>query len=214
MTAWETRLAAQVRELLRDEVTGHDYYHALRVCKLAARIARQEGADPDVVIACAYLHDINRARDGEEHGASAAACAPGILERCGFPGAKIRLVAECIRCHEWTPGSPALEAGDLSRELGKEFLAFIDADRLDALGAIGIARTFAFGAATKRPLWLPEGEAPAAGGPACSVAHLREKLLKLRDGMHTATALRMAERRHRFVERFLCELDLDRQGEE
>jgi len=108
-------------------------------------------------------------------------------------------VASCIEQHDWLPG----RAGD-PQSPTLEYQAFADADRLDALGAIGIARTFAFGGAHSRPIWDPEPNA-AAQGPygVSSIHHFYDKLLRLPGDMYTEPGRRLAERRVAVMEEFL-----------
>lgn len=195
---WRLTLAAELRRHLNDEVSGHDPEHARRVRELAVRIALAIGADRDVAEAAALLHDIGHSVGRDRHAIRGAGLAADLLARSGFPAAKIAAVEDCIRHHHWQPG----RAGDPLRPT-LEYQAFVDADRLDALGAIGIARTFAFGGAHGRPLWA-HGDAVAQRpyGPS-SIHHFYEKLLRLPDDMYTEPARRLAVQRVAVMEEFL-----------
>ena len=196
------RTANHVRTVLSGDGTGHDWWHVYRVWKMAQRIGRAEGADLLVVKLAALLHDIAdwKLHDGDstlgpkiarewldslDAHISDHVCQ--IIANISFKGAKV-------------------EQPTLSLE-GK---VVQDADRLDAMGAIGIARAFAYGGAKGRAIYDPTVkptehrtvEAYLKGGT--SVNHFYEKLLLLlKDRMNTVTGRAMAEARHRFMEDYL-----------
>ena len=145
--AWIPRLEQDVRRYLNGESSGHDPWHAFRVRDLALRIAQAIGADTDVVQAAALLHDIGHVSGRAEHAKRGASLAGDLLSSSGFPADKVHAVTSCIEQHHWLPG----RSGDPQHPT-VEYQAFADADRLDALGAIGVARTFAFGGAHSRPM--------------------------------------------------------------
>lgn len=206
------RTAEHVRALFDGEGTGHDWWHIKRVWRMATRIAQAETADPFVVALAALLHDIAdwKFHDGDLQAGSRAArvwlqslaldlptiehvC--GVIDQVSFKGA---FVAD-------TAGS-------------REAMIVQDADRLDALGAIGIARAFAFGGSRGRPLYDPTIVPQAhnsfeayRSNQGTTINHFYEKLLFLRDRMHTATARKIAAERHqimiRFLDDFLSEWD-------
>jgi uncharacterized protein len=220
---WEQALADYVDPFVCDDPTGHDIYHCLRVKRLALRIADGEDAvansplDRDVLVATAYLHDVGRAREWQgdrDHVDIGVAAARDALPATGFPEIKVEAVVRCIRHHEeyeWARGDV-----EGAQALAPEILAFQDADRLDAIGAIGLARMFCFGGAYRRPLWIP-GVEPGfwkhgeIGGS--TYTHLYEKLFKLKDTMNTAMGRALAEARHAFMERFAVEFEAEWAGE-
>jgi uncharacterized protein len=198
-----TRTVDHVRGLLGSEPTGHDWWHAERVRSLAKHIAAAEGADVFVVELAALLHDVADAKftGSDESGPRAARewlvslsvelktaeSVVDIIARMSYKGA---LVADV--------------------PLSVEGWCVRDADRLDAMGAIGIARTFAYGGFVRRPLHDPELPAEMHASPdayrgnvGTTVNHFHEKLLLLKDRLHTDSARRIAERRHDFMVRFL-----------
>lgn len=178
----------------------HDRYHMERVHRMAMRIAAEEGADMDVVRAAALLHDVARAMEDEgvigDHAAEGAKIAEGILRDVGFPEEKISRVVDCIRVHRFRRGetSGSVEARVLQ-----------DADRLDALGAIGIARVFSKGGWENKPIHDPSipPKERYDGESLTSVNHIYEKILRLRGELNTDTARRISGERHRFVKQFL-----------
>ena len=214
--AWEPPLAEYVAKYVADDRTGHDFYHCLRVRALAVRIADGEALDPEVMVAAAYLHDIGRDQERSgagDHVAIGEAEAAKILPTLGFPASKLAAVAQCIHYHEeydWVRDGRARECSGV-----REIAGFQDADRLDAIGAIGLARMFMFGGAYDRPLWIPNvapgtwrhGELGAA-----TYNHLYEKLLKLKEKMNTTTGRRLAESRHRFMKSYARRFEREWEG--
>ena len=206
------RTAAHVRALLGKDATGHDWWHVERVRRLALRIGAEEGADPFVVELAALLHDV---ADWKFHGGdeeAGARAARGWLEGLGVEPAVVDHVAAIVRDLSFKG------AGVATPMASREGAVMQDADRLDAIGAVGIARAFAYGGARGRALHDPEvppvlhataGAYKTAGGP--TINHFHEKLLLLKDRMNTDAGRRLAEERHRFVEayleRFLAEWD-------
>lgn len=178
----------------------HDKYHVERVYNLAVRLAQAEGADLDTVKAAALLHDIARAMEDEgsidDHASEGAKIARKILKETDFPKNRIDDVIHCIETHRFrnnlTPKS--LEAKILQ-----------DADRLDIIGAIGIARVFARGGWSNKPIHDPSvpPKAKYDGKSESSVNHIHEKLLNIKSTMNTETARKMAQDRHKYVEQFL-----------
>ena len=176
---------AYIRRLFEGNADGHGVDHTLRVWRLAMDIAEGEpDCDRQVVSLAAMLHDADDHKlFATEHNANARA----FLEGQGLPAETAERVCG------------AINAVSFSRNRGKrpetpEGRIVQDADRLDAIGAVGIARTFAYGGRHGR-------------APEDSIGHFHEKLLLLRDLMNTDRAREMAEERHRFMEDFLREWD-------
>ncbi len=159
-------------------MSSHDDSHVSRVIRIAKYIAEREGANVDIVVAAAELHDI--VRDAENHAVASAKLARKILKNRGFDDEFIEAVAHAIEAHSFSSGIEprSLEAKVLS-----------DADKLDAIGAIGIARTFMYAGERGRSI-------------EDTLKHFEEKLLKLKDLMHTETARKIAEERHKFLKEF------------
>ncbi len=167
--------------------SAHGWDHVQRVRALALHIAQAEGADPVIVEAAALLHDIGReaaeAR-GTPHAVESEHLARAILAARKCPPTIAEAVAEAIRAHPWTGREPA-------RTLEAQVLQ--DADRLDALGAVGVARTF-----------VRAGE--LGRGIAHGAEHFAEKLCNLAEQMNTATARRIAAERDAFMRAFFDQL--------
>jgi uncharacterized protein len=217
---WERRLLAEVGPALLGEAGGHDLAHSLRVRNLALRIAAAEGVDGEALAAAAYLHDLFRDDPANADKGKAAAFAAEALGRAGFPAAREPIVRACILYHSWS-GRGRAEPVDLPPEV----LVFRDADRLDALGAWGIARTFAYGGEKGRGAgfetltvdWAGLDPArPATGlqsSPGSTIGHFHDKLLRLRDHMHTRAGRALAEERHAYLAAFLARLEAEMAGE-
>ena len=178
----------------------HDKYHIERVYNLALRIAQEEKADTDTIKAAVLLHDIARAMEDEgkisNHASEGAKMARKILTEVNFPKQKIPNVIHCIQTHRFrkrlTPKT--LEARILQ-----------DADRLDIIGAIGIARVFTRGGWSNTPIHDPKIKPKAQydGKSKTSTNHIQEKLLNIKDTINTETAKKIADERHAYVEQFL-----------
>ncbi len=181
----------------------HDKHHVERVHNLAMRLAREEGADLDTAKAAALLHDIARAMEDEgsidDHAEEGAKMARRILEETSFPRDRINDVIHCIEVHRFRKGL-------VPRSLEAKVLQ--DADRLDIIGAIGIARVFTRGGWSNKPIHNPTVPPKERydGKSETSVNHIYEKLLKIKNTMNTETARKMADERHRYVEQFLDRL--------
>ena len=209
-TEWMPNLEQEVHLRLKAESSGHDPWHAFRVRNLGIQIGEKIGADLDVVCAAALLHDIGHVSGRERHADRAASLAADLLSGCGFPANKISAVTSCIEHHHWLPG----RAGD-PQNPPSEYQAFADADRLDALGAIGIARTFAFGGAHERPIWEPEpSKEERSRYGISSIHHFYEKLLLLPADMYTKVGRELAASRVLVMENFLRTFYLEWEGKD
>jgi uncharacterized protein len=183
---------------------AHDLLHVLRVAALAAEIAAEEGADAETCVAAALLHDLlYLPKNHPDSARTAALAAAEVPAWCAFdPGlaAKAAAIAHCVEAHSFSGGLPA-------RTLEAQVVQ--DADRLEALGAIGIARVFATGGSFGGGLWHPDD--PWAVGrelddKSWSLDHFPRKLLKLAGAMNTGAGRRLAERRQRVILAFLADL--------
>lgn len=197
--------AKAVFRALDGDAGGHDPWHVRRVRALAERIARREPrADRLVVALGALLHDL---ADWKFRGGDAEAApreAGKLLRRLRAPEDVVRRVEDVCREVSFKG------AGVPDRPTSLEARIVQDADRLDAIGAIGVARTFAYGGSKGRALHDPRvkprlhrsfGQYKASKGP--TINHFHEKLLLLKDRLHTREARRLAQARHRFMLDFL-----------
>jgi uncharacterized protein len=201
-----TSTADHVRRTLSGDSSGHDWWHIDRVRRNALLIAREEGADLFVVELTALLHDI---ADWKFHGGDETAgprAAREWMTRCEVDAAVIDHVCGIIAELSFKGAGVATEMPTL------EGRCVQDGDRLDAIGAIGIARAFAFGGHFGRAMYDPDvppelhatfAAYKSKGGP--TINHFYEKLLLLKDRMQTATGRRLAAERHQFMERYLAQ---------
>ncbi len=210
-TALIERTKEHVRAKLEGEGTGHDWWHIVRVHRMAVRLTELEGdADPLVVELGALLHDI---ADWKFHGGDLTAgprAAREWLASIGTDEDVIRRVCQVMEDVSFKG------AGVRTKPRSKEGEIVQDADRLDALGAIGIGRAFAYGGHANRLMYHPDAGPEMhqtfeayRNSQGTTINHFHEKLFLLRDRLHTAAAKRIADSRHQymedFVERFLAE---------
>jgi uncharacterized protein len=192
-------LDALVEEALPRDDLSHDMHHVRRVAAWAARLAPELGADPERAAAAGLCHDLDPTpKEGPDRaagGARAAAAAPTLLRVAGFEDDAVQAICAAITTCSWSAGAPP--AGPLGACLQ-------DADRLDAIGALGIARNMACAAVMHRRSGQgalvhptdPPGGARPLDDRRFAADHYPIKLLRLAAGMHSPTARAEAARRH------------------
>lgn len=207
------RTEAWVRTQMAAEPTGHDWWHAVRVRDLALRLAQEEGADPRIVELAALLHDIEDEKFSGDPAAGPAAVRAW-LSGLDLDPATVSTVVDIIGAMSFTG------AGVAEAPLSLEGRCVRDADRLDALGAIGIARAFAYGGFIGRPIHDPEiapllapDRAAYRANLGTTINHFAEKLLLLPDRMSTTTGRRLARQRAAFMDAFLARFEREWRGE-
>ena len=196
--------------LFEGDSSGHDVYHTLRVHDLARTICSKEGGDMDIVRLAAILHDVDDRKLFGENGFANA--------RRFMDSEHIDLDDQMFICDIISEIS--FKGKDSVRPSSLEGKIVQDADRMDAIGAIGIARVFAYGGSKGRAMLIP-GEGPKEGmsekeyfaNQGTSVNHFYEKLLLLKDMMNTQTAKDMAQARHDYMVGFLDEFMAEWDGE-
>jgi uncharacterized protein len=193
-----------VREKLKGDSSGHDFWHIQRVRKTAFLLASTERADAFVVELAALLHDISDWKFNNGDDTVGPRLAGEILTSLEVSTATIDHVVRIIATTSFKGANVPDEMDSL------EGRCVQDADRLDAIGAVGIARTFAFGGHANRAIFDPEVPAEQHDtkeayyhNQSSTINHFHEKLLLLRDRMKTPTGRRLADSRHRFMEQFL-----------
>jgi uncharacterized protein len=204
-------LRVEVQADFDEDGTGHDLSHLDRVYGLAEHLRLKEGGDPLVLAAASYVHDFHRVVEHKAGSYDAHVERTTIddliqkaLGAVDFPGALIPHVCDCVAFTDrYSFSGHALESPSIEARILR------DADNLDALGAIGVARAFMFGGALREPIWIA-GVEPSdiyeAGKTTSVVHHFHEKLLRLKDDMLTASGRELAEERHEFMVLFLDEL--------
>lgn len=180
-----------IKETFLKEGTGHDYYHIERVVTNARRILQTEHADSFIVELSAWLHDLgdqklNNGIDKSEELMSA------FLKSLAVEEPIIDRVIEIVSQVSFSKGN---KLSSIEAEIVQ------DADRLDAIGAIGIARCFAYGGSKNRILYSPDEKEKENS----SIQHFYDKLFKLKNLMNTESAKLIAAKRHSFMEEYITE---------
>src|SRR5438045_2403319 len=199
-TEWEARFAAFVAEQQDASDTAHDEGHVRRVVANAKKLAEAEGADLAVVLPAAWLHDcVAIAKNSAERSSAsrlAADRAGGFLRAAGYPAEHIAAIEHAIEAHSFSArvAPQTLEAKVVQ-----------DADRLEALGAVGIARTLIIGGTNGTPFYDLTEPFPitrAADDRTSIIDHFFTKLLTLADAMQTAAGRAAAKQRAEFLKQF------------
>ena len=202
-----------VKGIFAYDCSGHDYHHTMRVYRLAMQIAEQENADMLIVQLAALLHDVDDVKlSPETHEAKKNAV--GFMNNNGVDDKVIASVCKIIDEVSFA-GTDSVVPSTLEGKCVQ------DADRLDAIGAIGIARTFAYGGSKGRRIHDPDIKPMTNMNKAdyiqnhnsTSINHFYEKLLLLKDMMNTETAKKMAMHRQAVMEDFLEEFMAEWEGE-
>lgn len=203
-----------VKEKLENAEGGHDWFHIERVYNNAMNIAKEENCDETIVALGALLHDIadSKFHDGDE--TVGPKLAWEFLEKQNVSEDIIIHVVNIIE-------NISFKGGNFERKFSSMELDIVqDADRLDAIGAVGIARTFNYGGFKNRPLYNPEimpnlnmNKEEYKNSVSPTINHFYEKLLLLKDKMNTKTGKKIAEERHNYMEKFLEQFFAECNGE-
>lgn len=180
-------IQAYCQEIFGKDATGHDFFHLKRVAHIAGKIALHEGADEFICTAGAWLHDIGDHKLFSDP-------AQALVKMNNFLK-EIHLTTEQITNIRLAIENISFSKGKVPTTLEGKIIQ--DADRIDAIGAIGIARTFAYGGAKGQLIYHEEQK------EGTSVQHFYDKILTLKDTLHTESAKRLAEKRHQFVKVYL-----------
>ncbi len=199
-----SKTEAFVKSTLKDAEGGHDWFHILRVWNNAKLIAKNENVDLFIVELGALLHDIadSKFHNGDE--TVGPKVARKFLENENVPNEVIIHIENIIT-------NISFKGGNFERNFtSPELLVLQDADRLDAIGAIGIARCFNYGGFKNRPLYNPaikpnlnQTKEEYKNSEAPTINHFYEKLLLLKERMNTVSGKKIAEERHQYMEAFL-----------
>jgi len=194
-------LARILESEFRNESSGHDWWHIYRVWNLAKRIAVKENAELYIVELASLLHDVDDWKFADHNGPSKTI---KLLESVGVDNETIELVTEIISSVSFKGAGVETIPQTIEGKIVQ------DADRLDAIGAIGIARTFAYGGFKGRNIYNPDVEPILHSSfddykksASHTINHFYEKLLLLRDRMNTQTGKELAAKRHLFMETYL-----------
>jgi len=188
---------------------AHDFDHVLRVLSLAERIGEAEGADMEIVRTATLLHDIYRSQEiegGECHAQAGAERVHEILS--DWPAEKVEAVAHAVEAHRFR--------GDIKPKT-LEAQVLYDADKLDSIGAIGIARAYMMAGKLGQRVWTEVPEDASAERDPLTSEHsppieFEVKLKRVKESLFTETAKRIAEERHRFMAEFFARLEEEVKG--
>lgn len=193
-----------IKEIFQNDFSGHDFFHSMRVYRTAINIAEAEHADLEVVALAALLHDVDDRKLSpmtaeKKENAARFMCSQNVSE------SEIRQVCQII-------DEVSFKGTDSVRPSTPEGKCVQDADRLDALGAIGIARTFAYGGSHSRAIYDPElpprtamNQAQYYSSKSTSLNHFYEKLFLLEGMMNTETGKAIARKRTQYMQQFVDE---------
>lgn len=191
------KISEYVNHRFSNDSTGHDYFHLERVVKNATKIATEEDANLFITIAAAWLHDIadHKLTNNPEKELNELL---QFLNQLGLQYSQIEAIMTIIDTTSYSKGViPTTIEGKIVQ----------DADRLDAIGAIGIARAFAYGGSKQRSIYDPTKPTDS------TIHHFYEKLLLLQDSMHTNTGRMIAVERHQYIENYLQQFYKEWEGE-
>ncbi len=203
------------RTWYQDADAIHDFEHVLRVYHVSDRLAREEGADIEIVNAAALLHDSRGTLPGsderKEHHLASALFAGEVLTAEGWQADRIAAVQHCIRAHRYRSGGETPET--------LEAMCIYDADKLDVLGAIGAVRTVGYALLAGQPAYAEPSEhfittmEKEPGEPHSAYHEWLFKLRNVRERMFTKAARRIADERHAYLEEFFRRLGAEMRGE-
>ena len=192
-----------IKSEFRTEASGHDWFHIDRVRRMSIRIGQSEGCNLFITEMAALLHDIDDWKLNPSQNQDVTRAGSWLKEQ-GVDPEIISTILDIIEDVSYKG------AGISTPARTKEAAAVQDADRLDAIGAIGIARTFSYGGHKSRLIYDPNVDPVMhqsfqdyKAGTAPTINHFYEKLLLLKDRMNTETAREIATERHRFMEEYL-----------
>ncbi len=208
------RVSAIVQQRFSVESSGHDWWHMYRVWVLSKKIGAQEGADMTVVELGALLHDIADFKFHDGDLSAGPKEAEKILRALNVSKDLINKVSHIVE-HVSYKG-----AGEKNLMESLEGKVVQDADRIDALGAVGIARVFAYSGWSNRPIYEPSQEPVMhatfdeyKNSKGTAINHFYEKLLLLKDRMNTETGRMLADHRHKYMQKYLKEFYSEWGGE-
>ncbi len=199
-----TNVIQEIKQQFEADATGHDWYHIERVYQLSIYLQSKEGGDLEIIQLAALLHDISDHKFNGGKLDEGGKVAAEILAKLNYPAEKIADVTYIIDHLSYKGANTATEMHSLEGQIVQ------DADRLDAIGAIGIGRTFAYGGFKGQPMHDPEltpklhdSFEEYATSKGTTINHFYEKLLLLKDRLNTKTAKEIGEQRHQIMQDFL-----------
>lgn len=204
------RAQIYVKNKFENEFSGHDYFHTLRVYKMATHIAHSEGANIEVVQLASLLHDVDDRKISPETYQTQANARHFLLSN-GVDNNTVEKI--CLIIREISFGGNEISPSSLEGQCVQ------DADRLDAIGAIGIARAFAYGGNHNRHMYHPDikpnlnmTKEEYRNSESTTINHFYEKLFKLTSLMNTQTAIQIAKEREAYMKDFVAKFLDEWQG--
>jgi len=200
------KVEAEIIQQFEGDATGHDWHHIKRVLNVSRFLQKTEGGNLEIIELAALLHDISDHKFNGGKLDEGGKVAYEILIRLGCDIEKANKVKYIVDNVSYKGANTKTEMNTLEGTIVQ------DADRLDAIGAIGIARTFAYGGNKGQPMYEPSREAKMhdsfeeyATAKSNTINHFYEKLLLLKDRLNTGTAKKLGQERHEYMENFLKE---------
>lgn len=197
-------ISQQIKSQFEDDATGHDWHHIQRVLNLSRHIQASEGGDLEIIELAALLHDISDHKFNGGQLDAGGKIAFELLTSAGYPAERAEKVKYIVDNVSYKGANTTAEMHSLEGQIVQ------DADRLDAIGAIGIGRTFAYGGHKGQPMYDPDLSPTLhdsfdsyAKSKGTTINHFHEKLLLLKDRLNTETARKMGQQRHDLMEKFL-----------
>jgi len=188
------------RQKLGKNDPAHDFQHVMRVYHNAERICKTENGNKKLILSAVLLHDIVKSTNGTNSADASAKLSEKILEKNSFSNDEISVICDAIREHSFSKRKiPSTIEGKILQ----------DADRLDAIGAIGLARVFSFSGSNNRPFYDPTdpfSKTRPLNDKKWALDHFFQKLLLLQEKMNTKTGKSLAKKRTKILKNFLKEI--------
>ena len=188
------------KKILKKNDPAHDFEHVMRVYRNAEKLCNTETGNKKLILSSVLLHDIIKSKNQKNSAEKSAKLAEKILKANNFSSDEIDIITDAIREHSFSKGRiPSTPEGKILQ----------DADRLDAIGAIGLARVFSFSGSNNRPFYDPKdpfSKNRNLNDNKWALDHFFEKLLKLEAKMNTKTGKLLAKRRTKTLKNFLKEM--------
>jgi uncharacterized protein len=204
MEGLTTKVSEAIQDQFKDDATGHDWYHIQRVVNMSRHLQSKEGGNLETIELAALLHDISDHKFNGGKLDEGGKVAYNLLIQLGCNEELAQDVKYIVDNVSYKGANTKTEMNTLEGQIVQ------DADRLDAIGAIGVGRTFAYGGYKNQPMHAPEKEAilhesfeEYAKGNTSTINHFYEKLLLLSDRLNTTTAKEIGKKRHQFMVDFL-----------
>jgi len=204
------RTEDNIRNYFENEGSGHDWWHIHRVRNMALKLSENEGGDKFIIEMAALLHDL----DDWKLNSGTESKTVKWLKTLDIEEARAEKILEIIEQVSFKGAGVENKARTIEAKIVQ------DADRLDAIGAIGIARTFAYGGHKSRPIYHPDIKPVMhsdfesyKNSNAPTINHFYEKLLLLKNALNTSAAIEIAKNRHIFMETFLTQFFAEWEGD-